>query len=314
MAVSADDLTALATFARIAEHRSVTAAARALGVSKSTASARLSSLEQRLHVRLLRRTTRCLSLTDEGERLYERCTHFLSAADGALSDMSSAATTAEGLLRVAAPVGLGMFHLAPALGEFTARYPSVTLELLLSDRVVNFVEERLDVAIRVARRLDDATLVARRIGTERFVVCASPPYFDRCGRPSIPDDLAGHNCLRRRAADTTWKFASGPRRVSVPVSGKLIADDVVLLRQALLDGFGIARMPHTLVARDIAAGRLATALDRYALEEASIFAVLAAHTNQPAKIRAFVEFVAGLLARTDADAPGSGAVERRGRR
>ena len=303
MAVSVDDLMALATFARIAEHRSFTAAAKALGVSKSTASARLSSLEQRLQVRLLRRTTRCLSLTHEGERLYERCTQFLSAADGALSDMYSATTVAEGLLRVAAPVGFGIFQLTPVLGDFSARYPRITLELLLSDRVVHFVEERLDVAIRIARRLDDAMLVARKIGRERFVVCASPSYFDRYGRPSRPEDLARHNCLRRQATDVAWEFASGRRRVCVPISGRLIADDVVLLRQALLDGIGVARMPHTLVARDIAAGRLATALDHYAQDEASIFAVLSAHTNQPAKIRAFVEFVAKLLAQDGATAP-----------
>lgn len=191
-----------------------------------------------------------------------------------------------------------MFQVAPVLGDFLGRYPGVTLELLLSDRVVHFVEERLDVAIRVARRLDgDGMLVARRIGTERFVLCASPSYFERRGRPSTLEDLATHNCLRRRAAAPVWTFESGSQRVRVPVSGNLIADDVVLLRQAVLEGIGIARMPYTLVAPDIAAGRLATALDRYVQGEASIFAVLFGHTNQPAKVRAFVAFVTEHLRR-----------------
>jgi len=303
MAVSDDDLMALATFARIVEHRSFTAASKALGVSKSTVSARLSSLERRLQVRLLSRTTRSLSLTDEGAKLYERCTHFLSAADGALSDMYAATSVPEGLLRVAAPTGFGVFQLTPVLGDFSASYPGVTLELLLSDRVVHFVDERLDVAIRIARRLNDAMLVARKVGTERFVVCASPSYFERCGRLSRPEDLARHNCLRRRATDAAWGFGSGKRRVCVPISGKLIADDVVLLRQALLDGIGVARMPHSIVAGDIAAGRLVTALDRYPQDDASIFAVLSARTNQPPKIHAFVAFVSKLLASTCAAAP-----------
>ena len=296
MAVSSDDLVALTTFARIAERGSLTGAAKALGISKSTASARLSSLERRLKLRLLRRTTRRLSLTEEGEKLYQGCSRFLSAAEGALSHLASASAFPEGLLRVAAPVGFGTFQLGPALGAFSTRCPGVTLELLLSDRVVNFVEERVDVAIRIARRLDDATLVARRIGTERFVVCAAPSYLDRHGRPARIEDLAHHNCLRRRTAADPWPFVVGTRRACVPVSGNLVADDAVLLRQALLAGLGIGRMPRTLVDRDITEGRLATVLDGHALDEASVFAVQAAHAHQPAKIRAFVDFVAELLA------------------
>jgi DNA-binding transcriptional LysR family regulator len=296
MAVSLDDLTALATFGRIVEQGSLTAAARALGISKSTASARLSSLEQRLHVQLLRRTTRHLSLTDEGRKLYEMCTTLLSTADDALSAMDSATTIPGGLLRVSVPTGFGVFQLAPALGDFSARHPEVTVELLLSDVPVDLVEQRIDIAIRIADRLADATLAVRRLGSERYALCASPAYLARRGTPLRPEDLAGHNCLRRRTTQS-WDVALGSRRISVPVSGTLVADDIVLLREAVLEGVGIARLPLPLVASDIAAGRLATVLAEYSLGEASIFAVLVAHKNQPAKIRAFVDFVAEIVAR-----------------
>lgn len=308
MTTSLDDLLAMAVFARVVEHSSFTGAARVLGLSKSVVSARLAALEERLGVRLLHRTTRRLTLTDDGARLYERCERLLTAADEAASALHGASRVPEGLLRVSAPIAFGMQTIAPLLREFAERCPQVRLELSLSDNFVDVVGGGFDVAVRFARQLDE-TCVARRIGVCRRMVYASPDYVARHGAPEVPHDVVQHNCLRFAAQPVEWTFKSGSETLVVPVKGNLVVDNIMVLRHALLDGLGLAMLPYFVVAPDLASGRLQTVLERYVGEEVSIFVVLPHHRHQPAKVRAFVELLVERF-RTD---PGVAAAPRSSR-
>lgn len=292
MTTSLDDLLAMAIFARVVERKSFTGAASVLGLSKSVVSARLAALEERLGVRLLHRTTRRLALTEDGVRLYERCERLLTAADEAASALHGASRVPEGLLRVAAPIAFGMTKIAPLLGDFAVRYPQVRLDLSLTDTPVDVVAGGFDVVVRFARhgQLDEAC-VARKIGVCRRLVYASPGYLARRGVPEVPLDLVKHNCLRLSAQPVEWVFESGAERLAVPVKGNLVVDNVVVLRQAIVDGLGLAMLPHFVVTPDLAAGRIQHVLERYVGEELSIFVVFPHHRHQPAKVRAFVDLL-----------------------
>lgn len=290
MTTSLDDLLAMAIFARVVERKSFTGAASALGLSKSVVSARLAALEERLGVRLLHRTTRRLTLTEDGSRLYERCERLLTAADDAASALHGAGRVPEGLLRVSAPIAFGMQTIAPLLRDFAERCPRVRLDLSLSDGFVDVVAGGFDVAVRFARQLDE-TCVARKIGGGRRMVYASPGYLARHGAPEVPHDVVHHNCLRFAAQPVEWSFKSGSETLIVPVQGNLVVDNAMVLRQALLDGLGLAMLPYFVVASDLASGRLQPVLERYVGEEVSIFIVLPHHRQQPAKVRAFIDLL-----------------------
>ncbi|EYF04662.1 Transcriptional regulator, LysR family [Chondromyces apiculatus DSM 436] len=295
MIASLDELVAMATFARVVEHKSFTGAASALGLSKSVVSARLSALEERLGVVLIHRTTRRLTLTEDGARLYDRCTPFLAAADEAASALHGAGQIPEGILRVSVPVGFGMMQLAPLLGEFAARYPKVRLELSLSDRPVDVVGDGFDVGVRFAQQLEDSC-VARKIGVDRRVICGAPAYLARCGIPESPHDLSKHNCLRLALRRPEWLFEMGSEVVPVPVTGNLVVDNIVVLRQAVLDGLGLAMLPCSVVGPDLAVDRLRAVLEPYFRDELSIFVVYPHQRHQPAKVRVFVDWLAERIA------------------
>ncbi|MDC3955089.1 LysR family transcriptional regulator [Polyangium jinanense] len=292
MTAALDDVVSMAVFARVVEARSFTGAAALLGLSKSVVSARISGLEERLGVRLLHRTTRRLSLTEEGARLYETCARLVSAADEAQGVLESASAEPEGLVRVTVPVGTGILQFPSILRELHERYPRLVIELSLSEHRVDIVAEGYDVAIRVADTLEDSALVARRIGSVRMIVCASPDYLDRRGRPVSPRDLVHHNCLRLSPVRREWSFRCPGRRTQVvPVTGTLITDNIAVLRQAALDGIGVARLPLSYVAADIEAGRLRRVLPEHALGETNVFVVHPYQRHMPTKVRAFVDYV-----------------------
>jgi DNA-binding transcriptional LysR family regulator len=197
-------------------------AAAKLGLANSVISARVAELEGRLGVRLLHRTTRRLSLTTEGARLYERCARLLGAAADAIEVAGGVGVNPEGLLRVTVPVGFGLHTLARVIPDFLRQYPAIRLDLSLSDRQVDIVAEGFDVAVRFASHLRDSTLVARRIGVDRWVLCASPAYLRRRGLPRSVEALAEHDCLQ---LSTVGARAFTAARVPA-LSGSLIADNV----------------------------------------------------------------------------------------
>jgi DNA-binding transcriptional LysR family regulator len=290
-----DEMVAMALFARVVEAKTFTAAASRLGMATSVISARVSDLESRLGVRLLHRSTRSLSLTAEGARLYERCSRMLDAADAAAEVVGDVALKPEGLLRVTVPVGFGLHTLARLIPEFHQRYPAIRLDLSLTDRQIDLVAEGIDVAVRFAGRLRDSSLVARRVGTDRWVICASPAYLARRPAPRTAADLADHDCLQLSSVGA--RAFSGTRLP--PLSGSLVADNVVVLRNALLGGVGLAAMPHSVVAADLADGTLVTVLPELPSLEMGIYLICAGRRHQPARVRVLLEFLGERLSAPD---------------
>ena len=300
MTGSLDDILGMAVFARVVEARSFTEAAKRLNLAKSAVSARVGRLEESVGVRLLHRTTRKLSLTEEGLAFYERCARLLAAADEAAAVAEEAGGAPSGTLRVTAPLAFSQLHLAPALAAFLTAQPRVTVDLGAEDRLVDLVAERFDLAIRIGR-IKDSTLVARKLAGDRLVVCGAPDYLTRRGVPRTPTDLLRHNCLRYANIPTRldWRFRDRQGEISiVPVTGNLVAGNGTVLREAAVAGLGLAVLPSYMVAAELAAGRLRTVLGDYRRGEIGIYAVYPNRRNLPSKLRAFVDFMVERFAGT----------------
>lgn len=288
-----DRLGEMEVFAAVAAQGSFTAAARHLGVSTSAASKYVIALEERLGVRLLNRTTRRLSLTEAGYDFREWCERI--AADVAEAERSVASLHAEprGVLRVNAPMSFGQLHLGPVLADFLERYPDVHIDMAMTDRRIDLVEEGFDIAIRIGV-LRDSSLVARKLASTRRVVCAAPAYLARRGIPQTPDDLAAHNCLghvpQRGAED--WAFNGPDGAFTVRAAGSLMVNNGDMLRLAVLAGSGIAMLPSFIVGPDLAEGRLRALLCDFEPPPLPISAVYPAGRPVAAKVRAFIDHLA----------------------
>lgn len=287
-----DDVVSMAVFARVVQAGSFTGAATMLGLSKSVVSTRISDLETRLGVRLLHRTTRRLSLTPDGAHLHERCLRLVAAADEAREALDSALREPDGVVRMSVPVGMGLWHLPKLVRALHELHPRLVLDISLSDHHVDLVADGFDLAVRVAEKLEPSTLVARRIGRERVIVCASPDYLARHEEPRVPEDLVHHNCLRISSVTRTWTFRSGRHTHKVTISGSFITDNIVMLRQATLDGVGLSRLPMSVASADIDAKRLRQVLPDYTMGETSVFIVHPYGKQMPTKVRAVID---GLL-------------------
>ena len=283
-------------FVTVVEEGSFTAAAEALGLSKGAVSKYVGRLERRLGARLLNRTTRRLTLTEIGERHYERTSRALAEIRAAEQDVAEQADRPRGHLRVTAPDFYGAEILARHLGEFRARYPDISVELALENRVVDLVRERFDAAIRMAAP-KDSSLVMRKIADVPMVVCASPEYLERRGRPAAPQDLRDHDCLiytqTTRMHEWIFHDADG-RPVAVPVSGYFHSNDDHALLQAGLQGAGVLRMPKLFVAAAIDQGRLLQLWPDHACPSVPLAIVYPSRRDMPAKARVFIDFVAAL--------------------
>ena len=287
-----EDLNALATFARVVDLGSFSAAAAALGVSKSAVSKQVSRLEDRLGARLLNRSTRKLSLTEAGAAFHEHCTRVVAEADAAEAAVTHMAAAPRGTLRVSAPMTFGTMHLAPALPDFLCGCPELKVELNLNDRIADLVDEGFDLAVRIGH-LSDSRLVARRIASSRRMVCAAPDYWARHGRPQVPADLGAHRCLRYTliADADDWRFRMDGRRVAVRVAGPMAANNGEALLVAAMGGLGVAALPAFIAGPALADGRLEAVLDAYEDEPLPIHAVTP-HRRHPApKVRAFIDFL-----------------------
>lgn len=302
MRTSPEDIVAMATFAHVVEAKSFTDAARALGISKSVVSARVSRLEERLGVCLLHRTTRRLALTADGVRLYERCARVVAAADEAAQSIDDASEPPRGVLRAHLPLAFAQTQLARPIAELARLYPNITLDLKLDDRFPDLAREGLDVAIVMAERLSDASLVARKLATDRLVVCAAPGYLRRRGIPFRPQDLIHHTRIshtngRRDGAATKpreWQFTTDEGPLSLD-SATMIADSMSFVRDAALAEHGIAMLPSSIVAADLAAGRLHRVLDDFHDHRFGIHAIHLHARFVPARVRVFVDHLAAYL-------------------
>ncbi|ELA00001.1 LysR family transcriptional regulator [Cupriavidus sp. HMR-1] len=285
------DLTDIAVFVRAAALGNLSAAARDLGLSTSTASARLQRLEDRLGTRLLHRTTRRLSLTGDGEQFLTHAEPLLAASEVAAQSVGRGAEVPHGPLRVTAPASFGRQHVSPAIPAFLSTYPGITLDLRLSDQIVGLVDSGIDVALRMGA-LPDSSLVARPLAPSHRVICASPEYLARHGTPRHPEDLRNHNCLIL-GDQSTWRFDTPVGESAVSVRGTLRADNGEVIRDAIIAGMGIALKSTWDVAPYLRRGELVTVLDEYPiLPVVSIWAVYPSRHLVPAKTHAFVDFFA----------------------
>ncbi|MDB4968823.1 MAG: Transcriptional regulator, LysR family [Myxococcales bacterium] len=284
------DLNDILVFTRVVQSGSFTAAARALDLTKSSISRKVSELEDRLGARLLQRTTRKLSLTDVGRAYYENCARIvaeLEEADLAVGRMQS---SARGVLRITVPLAFGAF--GAIVAEFSKRYPEVQVEIVATDRQVDLVEEGFDLAIR-AGALADSTLIARPLGQVRRLLVASPAYLKKSGQPKAPADLEKHACLVFAAAPSParWTLRRDGKSVKVSTPARLVVNDFELLREAARSGLGIATLPEYLCKEDFARGRLRAVLPAWCTEETPIHAVYPTTRHLSPKVIAFVDVV-----------------------
>ncbi len=291
--VSMDLLAGMAVFARVVDAGGVSAAARDLRLSKSAVSKQLAALEDRLGARLLQRTTRRMSLTEAGAGFLEHCRRVVAEAEAAESAVGALLAEPRGVLRVNAPMSFGTMHLAAAIPDFMARYPQVTVDLTLNDRMVDLLDEGYDVAVRIAR-LADSSLVARKLAPARRVMVAAPSYLDRKGRPAVLADLAEHDVLAYSyvSAAEEWRFLGPNGEESVRLEGRLRANNGDILLAACLAGSGIAALPTFLSGPSLRAGSLVRVLPEYESVPFGIYAVWPTARHLSAKVRAFVDFLA----------------------
>ena len=297
-----DQVTSMRVFVRVVALGGFSAAARAMGISPAMATRHVVALEERLGARLLQRTTRRLTLTDAGSRYREACERVLAEIDEAEAEAAADVVEPRGTLRVNGPLSFGFREIAPAVAGFAAAHRGLAIDLSLTDRFVDIVEEGWDLAVRIGR-LRDSTLIARRLAAVRVVLCAAPGYLERFGTPKAIADLARHNCLGYTlpapASADRWFFGSDGS-IPVEVSGNLRANNGDALRVAALAGQGLIYQPTFIVADDLKAGRLVCIhLDHPPFEFGAVHAVYASGRRLPAKTRLFIDF----LARRWADVP-----------
>ncbi len=289
-----DSLTSMRVFGTIVETGSFASAARRLNLSRAVVTKHVAALEDRLGVRLLERTTRKLSVTEAGARYYARSSQILADVEDAEREAAQATVVPRGTLRVSAPHAFATMHIAPYLAEFRERFPEVTLEMTLSDRFVDLLDEGFDLAIRVADGLPESSLVARRLAACRFVVCGAPAYFARHGEPRVPDDLANHPCLgyTLSAREHSWVFVCPhDQRHVVNVTGPLRSNSGDLLREAAVGGAGVMLLPTFYVGEDLERGRLRPVLTDYRMHDYGIYAVYPSRKHLTAKVKAFIDFL-----------------------
>ncbi len=288
-----DPLDGISTFAAVVDAASFSGAAKALRRSKAAVSTQVRRLEDRLGVRLLHRTTRRLSLTDEGRAYYEHCRRILDEAKEAEDALDNLTAEPRGLLRVNAPMSFGVLHLGTAVAEFMQVHPDVEIDLVLNDRQVDLVEDGFDMAIRIAD-LPDSSLIARRLAPCRRVVIASPEYWSRRGRPSHPSELADHEALiyDYLSEPGVWPFKGPEGPFTVKVSGRLRANNGDALIEAARAGLGIDYSPTFFCCNDLTHGALETALADFEADPIAIYAVYPHRRHLSTRVRAFVDFLA----------------------
>jgi DNA-binding transcriptional LysR family regulator len=279
-------------FAAVADARSFTQGARRLGVSSAQVSKLVARLENRLGARLLNRTTRDVSLTDTGRAYLERARSLLEdfeTLEGSVRDQSGP----KGLLKISAPFSFGASQLTPALLDFAAAYPEVSLDVSATDRMVNLVEEGFDVAVRIGQ-LADSSVIARKLAPVRLVTCASPAYLQAAGAPGTPQDLAQHEAIiDTNARDPmVWRYGTGADQEEVRVHGRLRFGGADACVAAARRGLGIALTPAFAASEDLRAGRLTPLLCAWEPPVIYVHAVYPHARHLAAKVRAFVDFLA----------------------
>ena len=289
-----DRFKSLEVFAKVAAAGSLSAAARAMGLSQTMVTKHIAALEARLGTKLFHRSTRRLSITEAGRNYLESAERILAELEAADGAVAADRYEPRGLLRLSAPVSFGARQIAPLLTEFARRHPGLKVELGLNDRQVDLAEEGWDLAVRIGH-LRDSNLIARRIAPCRLMLAAAPAYIEAHGRPRVAADLAHHNCLgytlSRFAVAGYWAFGAN-RETKIDVAGNLCANNGDALRAAAVAGQGIVYEPTFVVADDLRAGTLvAITLEEPTMELGGVYAVYLPERNPAAKVRVFIDFL-----------------------
>ena len=288
-----DRFAAMQAFAKVVELGSFARAAERLDISASACSRLVADLEAHLDARLLNRTTRSLSLTESGRAFHERCLQLLADLDEAEAAAHAGRGRARGTLRVTCSVNFGLRYLASLIAPFQARHPDVRLDVSLSDRMVDIVEEGFDLAIRIGES-GSTSVIARKLGETRMITCAAPDYLQRCGTPVTPGQLAAHNCLLYEYLTNRneWRFVDpNGGELRVRVGGSLQTNNGDMLASAAAEGLGICCEPDFIVAADLRAGRLVRVLADFEPPASVIHAVYPSRRHLSGKVRAFVDFL-----------------------
>jgi DNA-binding transcriptional LysR family regulator len=284
----------LEVFVQVVNSGNFAKAAAVLDINPSAISRRISHLEDQLGVRLFHRTTRSLSLTDVGDRYFNRCLSILADLEEADREAKQHSEAPQGVLHISCSTLFAHQYLLAQIPEFLAQYPRLSIQLELTDDLIDVVSENIDVAIRVGE-LADSSLITRRLVSDRRILCAAPAYCDRYGTPQSPDDLATHNCLALNAYKTTlnqWRFRDSDGLRDISVTGNFTVNSGVALYEALLAGLGIARVSKFLVDQALRSKQLIQILSEYADEsEIGIYAIFPSKRYLLPKVQCFVEFL-----------------------
>ena len=291
------EIETLRTYVEVMRLRSVTAVARTQNVDPSSVSRTIASLEDALGVRLFHRTTRHLSPTEAALAYFDRVEPMITELEGAALVAADSGETPRGLLRITAAVSFAQVNLVPVLPEFGRRYPELRFELVLTDKLVDLVEERIDVAVRLGR-LSESSLIAHRLCDMVYVVCASPEYLRRRGRPKTPEDLEKHECLRYPVAGypARWKFCRGDGDVfEVPISGRVVATNGIALAQCAAAGMGISMLPRWNIAAELRSGALVELFPDFRATgsefDLAAWILYPSRSYLPLKVRVFADFL-----------------------
>lgn len=288
------DLRTLAIFVKVAERKSFVRAAVELGITQSGVSNAIKRLEEQTGTRLLARTTRRVSLTENGAAFFERCRHALADIEEAELVLREARLKPSGNLRVDMSIAFGRLKIVPQLRAFQSEYPDVRLSLTFTDRYIDLIEEGVDVAVRLGV-LQDSSLIVRRLTTAQYKLVATPSYFAEHGRPKSLDDLAKHNCLAFTSRDTRlardWRFLVGGSETTLTPRGKMSFSDGSALYEAACAGYGLAQMHDYYLDTEIARGKLVPVLDKLKPNPDPIWLVYPPTRHLTPKVRAFVDFM-----------------------
>ena len=281
------------TFIALVENHSLSKTAEKMDIAVSAVSRRLKELESNLGVQLIQRTTRKMHLTEAGEKFYQRCGHLMDELEEAKQEASNSATTLSGTLKIAAPLSFGVAHLSPAISAFMHLHPQIKIDLDMSDRRIDLVEEGLDLAIRIGT-LEDSSLMARKLASVRHVVCASPVFLNRYGTPKTPQDLADMPALCYGNLDQpdTWHYhdkESLPAKVKVPLRMRATNGDALV--EAAVAGLGVLCEPSFIVHGAVERGVLMPVLTDYQWYAMNIYAVYPQTRHVPIRVRAFIDFL-----------------------
>jgi DNA-binding transcriptional LysR family regulator len=287
-----DKFLEMRAFTQVVDAGSFIGAANAMQLSKAAVSRYVGDMEARLGVRLLNRTTRSLSLTEDGEVFYQRCKELLGGVESAEAEITSRSGEAIGQLKVNVPVSFGILHLASVWPVFKAAHPKVTFDVTLSDRVTDIVDEGFDLAIRISQ-LANSSLISRKLATTRIVMCASPDYLARAGMPLHPKEVAAHNVIAYSywSARDEWEFTGPEGRVTVKTTPGIRTNNGDTCRAAALMHQGIIFQPTFMVGEDLAAGRLVEICPEYRSLELGVYAVYSSRQHQLPKVRLFIDFL-----------------------